>query len=322
MDCAKSSAMEKEMQNINLLNLLLKWKFHLLVTFSVSCVIAVVFSSTFFITPRFKSVGIIYPSNIAPYSNESMTEQMIEMMKSGFVKDSMIKEFKLFERYNIGENVQDKNDQINKIYKELISIDKTEFEAVSITVFDKDPAVSKEMVEKLIYYTDVLIKKLQSQKLSEVVEMNKMGLHTVKVQLDSVNKALNMFRREYSILDYNIQLEQVSKNYYKSLASSGRGLDEMKKMLEVLKLKGSEYDFLYKRSGTLTSYYAQLETELLKSIKEYERNFTYSNIISDPIKPDKKSYPVRWIIVLSSGLSALFLGFLLILNYERKYIEM
>ncbi|MFN5795580.1 MAG: hypothetical protein ACK455_12315, partial [Bacteroidota bacterium] len=107
------------MQNIKLLNLLLKWKFHLLVTFSVSCIIAAIFSSSFFITPRFKSVGIIYPSNIAQYSNESMTEQMIEMMKSGFVKDSMIKEFNLFERYNIGENVQDKNDRINKIYKEI-----------------------------------------------------------------------------------------------------------------------------------------------------------------------------------------------------------
>ena len=310
------------MQNINLLNLLLKWKFHLLVTFSVSCIIAAIFSSSFFITPRFKSVGIIYPSNIAQYSNESMTEQMIEMMKSGFVKDSMIKEFNLFERYNIGENVQDKNDRINKIYKEIISIDKTEFEAVSISVLDKDPAVSKKMVEKLIYFTDVLIKKLQSQKLLEVVEMNKMGLYRVKSQLDSVNKSLDMFRREYSILDYSIQLEQVSKNYYKSLASSGKGLDEMRKMLDVLKLRGSEYEFLHNRSITLSKYYALLETEYLKSLRDYERNFTYSNIISDPIKPDKKSYPVRWIIVLSSGLSALFLGFLLILNYERKYIEM
>ncbi|MFN5628595.1 MAG: hypothetical protein ACK48W_04835 [Bacteroidota bacterium] len=314
--------MEKEMQNIKLLNLLLKWKFHLLVTFSVSCIIAAIFSSSFFITPRFKSVGIIYPSNIAQYSNESMTEQMIEMMKSGFVKDSMIKEFNLFERYNIGENVQDKNDRINKIYKEIISIDKTEFEAVSISVLDKDPAVSKKMVEKLIYFTDVLIKKLQSQKLLEVVEMNKMGLYRVKSQLDSVNKSLDMFRREYSILDYSIQLEQVSKNYYKSLASSGKGLDEMRKMLDVLKLKGSEYEFLNNRSISLSKYYALLETEYLKSLRDYERNFTYSNIISDPIKPDKKSYPVRWIIVLSSGLSALFLGFLLILNYERKYIEM
>lgn len=317
-----SFTMEKEMQNIKLLNLLLKWKFHLLVIFSVSCIIAAIFSSSFFITPRFKSVGIIYPSNIAQYSNESMTEQMIEMMKSGFVKDSMIKEFNLCERYGIGENVQDKNDRINKIYKEIISIDKTEFEAVSISVLDKDPAVSKKMVEKLIYFTDVLIKKLQSQKLLEVVEMNKMGLYRVKSQLDSVNKSLDMFRREYSILDYSIQLEQVSKNYYKSLASSGKGLDEMRKMLDVLKLRGSEYEFLHNRSISLSKYYALLETEYLKSLRDYERNFTYSNIISDPIKPDKKSYPVRWIIVLSSGLSALFLGFLLILNYERKYIEM
>jgi capsule polysaccharide export protein KpsE/RkpR len=321
MDDVNYVTMEKEMQNINLLHLLLKWKYQLLVTFSVSCIIAAIFSSSLFITPRFKSVALVYPSNIAPYSNESMTEQMMEMMKSGYVRDSMIKEFNLYVRYDI-EGAEDKNDKLNKTYNQKISIDKTEYEAISVAVMDKDPATAKKMVEKLIYFTDVLIKRLQSQKLLEVVEMNKIGLYRVKSQLDSVNKALDMFRREYSILDYSIQLEQVSKNYYKSLASSGRGLEEMKKMLDVLKLRGSEYEFLHNRSISLSKYYALLETEYLKSLRDYERNFTYSNIISDPIKPDKKSYPVRWIIVLSSGLSALFLGFLLILNYERKYIEM
>jgi capsule polysaccharide export protein KpsE/RkpR len=309
--------MEDELENTSILELLIKWKFHLGVILLFSSGMAFIFSGPAFITPMYKSNAKVYPSNIAPYSNESMTEQMMEMMKSGFVKDSLIKEFDLYKRYSIVDNGKDQS-KLNYIYSERVSIERTDYEAIQVSVLDKDPLVSKKMVEKLIYFTDILIRKLQNEKLSEVVEMNKKNLQKVKVQLDSVNTVLDKYRKDYSILDYDIQLEQISKNYYKSIASNGRGVEEMKKMLEVLKQRGSEYQFLSKRSETLARFYSEQETELLKSIRDYDRSFTYTNVLSKPIEPDQKAYPIRWIIVLVSGISSLFLAILILLNFERK----
>jgi capsule polysaccharide export protein KpsE/RkpR len=311
--------MERELENTSILKLLLKWKIHLAVVLVVSVSLAFIFSGPAFITPMFKSTAKVYPSNIAPYSNESMTEQMIEMMKSGFVRDSLVKAFDLYSRYNIVSELE--QNTLDNIYRERVLVERTDYEAIEVSVLDKDPLVSKKMVEKLIYFTDILIRKLQNQKLFEVVEMNKKNLQKVKAQLDSVNLALDKFREDYSILDYDIQLEQVSKNYYKSIASNGKGLDEMRKMLEVLKQQGSKYQFLSSRSLTLSKFYAEQETEFLKSIRDYDRSFTYTNVLSKPVQPSNKAYPVRWVIVLISGLSALFLAILLLLNYERKILN-
>ncbi len=64
-------------------------------------VLAAVFSSAWFITPMFKSYTIVYPANITPYSEESETEQMLQLLQSRDIKDSVIKEFDLAKHYEI-----------------------------------------------------------------------------------------------------------------------------------------------------------------------------------------------------------------------------
>ena len=54
---------------------------------------------------------------------------------------------------------------------------------------------------------------------------------------------------------------------------------------------------------------------------EYRRlvsHLTYTNVVTYPFVPDKKSYPVRWLIVLVTDVAALALAFLLIVFFDRK----
>jgi len=87
--------MERYFNNTNLINLLLKWRIHLMVILAVALVLAVIFSSPFFITPKFKSVGVVYPANVSPYSEESETEQMFQILQSQDIMDSVITKYDL-----------------------------------------------------------------------------------------------------------------------------------------------------------------------------------------------------------------------------------
>ncbi|MEI7663699.1 MAG: hypothetical protein WCK34_15940, partial [Bacteroidota bacterium] len=49
----------------------------------------------------------------------------------------------------------------------------------------------------------------------------------------------------------------------------------------------------------------------------YNRNYTYVNVLSKPFVPDKKGYPIRWLIVVFSTLAAFFLAILIIGLIER-----
>ena len=55
-------------------------------------------------------------------------------------------------------------------------------------------------------------------------------------------------------------------------------------------------------------------------ISEFEKEITYSHIVEHPVPADKKSYPVRWLIVAFSLFSAIFLALIvfLILDYKKS----
>ena len=63
----------------------------------------------------------------------------------------------------------------------------------------------------------------------------------------------------------------------------------------------------------------------LRTVKEIqtleaEKDITYAHIVEYPVQADKKSYPVRWLIVAFSAVSAVFLALLvfLVLDYRKK----
>ena len=77
-------------------NIVLKYKIPLIVIAVLSIILSAVFSSEYFIKPKFKSTAIVYPSNLVPYSTESPTEQMLQLFESDDIRDELIRDFDLF----------------------------------------------------------------------------------------------------------------------------------------------------------------------------------------------------------------------------------
>jgi hypothetical protein len=59
--------------------------------------------------------------------------------------------------------------------------------------------------------------------------------------------------------------------------------------------------------------YAKLQFEYENALKDVSKILTYSNMVTRPIPADKKSTPIRWLIVLVSVVSSLFVAFLVLL---------
>ena len=58
-----------------------------------------------------------------------------------------------------------------------------------------------------------------------------------------------------------------------------------------------------------------------EELRQAEGKMTYSNIVSRPFVADKKSYPVRWVIVALCGISALILSILVVAAVEKIDIK-
>ena len=68
----------------------------------------------------------------------------------------------------------------------------------------------------------------------------------------------------------------------------------------------------------VTKDYSTLKLDYDRAVLDYNRNFTYVNILNKPFPADNKSYPVRWVIVLLSAIGTMIMGIIIIAVIEKR----
>ena len=181
--------MEEFFNSKNIVEILIKWKYHLLIIVAVSVLLAVFFSSSIFITPLFKSYAVVYPSNVSPYSNESETEQMMQIMQSKDIRDSIIKKFDLPKHYGIDPQYKYFMSTLLWEYGQKVKIAKTPYEAVEIEIWDKDPKIACDMINEMMNQYNFKVRGLHKEKFLEVVNNYRIITDIKKKELDSIANA-------------------------------------------------------------------------------------------------------------------------------------
>lgn len=295
--------MKKYFENDEILAVLWRWKTPLAVVFALSFLGSAIFSSPIFIKPKFKSFARVYPTNLKKYSDESPTEQMIQMLESDAIRDTLCSRFNLDTLYDIDANEPSYKDLLYKEYSDHVQFKKTKFESVEIEVLSTSPQIAFDMVKSIIDLYNIQVKTLQDEKLVEAVNTVKEMKEQKKVEMDFLESELNVLRREFGILDYGSQVKNLSKEYYKLLARSNvdpNKIAKVKAELDNLKLKGVEYENLSARLWSVRDSYNGFKLKYEEHVKELNRKKEYAMKIVNPYKADKKTYPVRWLIVLVS----------------------
>jgi hypothetical protein len=309
--------MENIFTNMSLFKLIVKWRVTLLIFLALSIALSVLFSCTWFVKPRYKSTAILYPSNLIPYSSETPTELMLQIFSSDDIKDSLIEKFNLSSHYNI-----DKSDDhyYTKLINELesnIDIRKTEYESVIIEILDIDPEVACKMVKQMVTLFNQKARRMQREKSREVLKIAEMQLQLKQNQIDSIQKKLDSLRIVYGILDYKVQTKESMKAYYKMLGTGGRSnVTSINGTIDNLKVKGGEYLLLDEMFNSATNAFSKLKDEYEVALRDVNKELTYSNYVSSPVKADKKTYPIRWLIVMSSFVATFVFVLMVIMLLE------
>ena len=297
--------MDKYYKNINLMQLILKWKVHIIVITIIGGIAGAIFSGSFFITPLFKSEAVLYPANIMPYSDESETEQMLQVMQSGDIRDAIIEDFDLPKHYGISPDYKYFLTVLHNEYNDHVSISKTQYESVRVTVKDKDPQVACDIANEIVALYDKKLKTLQKSKFKEVVDNYVKVITKKEVFLDSLNIKMELLATNYGLVNYQSQSREITRGVLennKAAKAIQKNMEE--KSGEFLMLK----NLIERESANLASIRRDYDLAFI----QYNREYTYSNVVSTPFAADKKVYPVRWVIVLLSMIAALFFSLIII----------
>ena len=295
--------MNNYFDNTPLLKSIFRWKWHIIAVSVISALLGAIFSGPTFIPPKYKSSTLLYPSNIASYSEETYTEQMLQIMESQDITDSIIEKFNLADHYEIKKDKKHWKSALLKEYASNIDISKTKYNAVEIEVTDIDPVLACEIVKEITCLYDKKIASLHKSKRREVLEMLTNQLNEKAIYIDSLKNELNKITEGNNMLQYSYMSNDNSIAYLTNSNKATGNVSDAISLVELISLESRSYVGLK----------GAIETEL----RFINSNMTYSNIISEPFVADKKYYPVRSFIVLLCGMSAFLISLFVVFAIEK-----
>jgi capsule polysaccharide export protein KpsE/RkpR len=281
----------------------------------VAAVLSMVFSSPWFIKPKYLSTATVYPVNLNPYSTETRTDQLLQLLESNSIRDSLIARFDLVSAYEVDTTERGGYFALYNEFKDRVQVSKTRYESVVIDVLDEDPRRARDMVLAMLDQANLLARRLQREKSYEVLAIAERSMKHEKQKLDSVEARLDVLRRDAGLLNYDAQVKELTKGYVRMLQSGAppAKMAELQRMIRELEEKGGEFRTLSELSNIFRFNYDRLLTEYERAVNDVTKELTYTSVLVYPEVADKKVYPVRWLIVLIGTITAMFLAFVLLL---------
>ena len=305
--------MNNYFDNTSLVQSILKWKWHIVIITLVAAILGAIFSGDRFITPLYKSEATIYPTHTESYSDETVTEQMLQVLQSQEIMDSVVEKFDLMKHYKIDKSYKYWKTALVGEYRSNVSIARTPYDAVTIKVYDSDPEIAHEMVYEIFNQYSRMYKRILKAQRKEQADFFQSTLKDNEIFIDSLINRLSEIGTEYGIYDVTSQSREITRAYLNNGGS--------KKLDTIMKHLG-QYGPEVNKINTLLEYayenYHKTKYDYERENRYYTNDFSYGNIISAPFASDKKAYPIRWVVVALSALCACFISVLVIYVIENK----
>lgn len=296
--------MDKYFSNTPLLKAIFKWKWHIIALTIVASVLGIIFSGPKFITPKYKSEAIVYPRGLDEFSDETFTEQMIQVMESQEIMDSVVEVFNLMSHYGIDKNYIYAKTALVGEYRDRVSISKTPYDAVKIKVLDKDPEMACNIANEIMRLYNVKFSEIYKSKRWENAQLYKRNLDNKYKFIDSLKRDLAELTQNGNMLNY-LYLSKGNSIAYFSEGNSNNA-ENIADAIALVELIASE-----------TAAYSEIKIEYEKELRQAEGEMTFLNVVSRPYIADRKATPVRWIIVALSCIGALLFSILLAVSIEK-----
>ncbi len=181
----------------------------------------------------------------------------------------------------------------------------------SITVRDKDPQVACDIAKDILYFYDKKVGKLHRDKVEEVVNMYALQLELKQRDIENLKQQLAELGTNYGMANYAGQSREITRGYLNGSAKA-------KELMENLEKYGPEAIDLENKITAEATTYVNVKLDYEQQLRFFYSNLSFSNIITEPYPADKKSYPVRWVVVALSGLGAFLLTILVLFVIENR----
>jgi capsule polysaccharide export protein KpsE/RkpR len=290
--------------NIEIFRVLFFRKKHILLITLLSVILAYVFTMPLFIKPIYKSTAYVYPTNIGLYSEESLTEQLLQFLQSNDVRLYLYKKYNLAKHYKIDTLKKTHMFAYDEIYEKKVSISITKYESVEIKVEDYDPDTARLLVDGIFEAVNSVIEKEVKDKYAGEVQIAKLNVDFAQREIDSTQHILNELSEKYGIVDLSVQLKEATKAYYKDMSGNAK----VNELITNIGKHGVEFAKLTAYLKYQMKNYALVVGKYEKFLSDFKGDRNHIAIASKPTYPVVASWPKRTLVMIITGASIFILA--------------
>ncbi len=316
----------------NLLVFLYKWRKLLIIVSVVAVVISSIVS--LLIREKYKSTVILFPTrtnsiakvllaenmsgkfDILDFGEEEQAEQMLQVLNSDEIRARVIEKYNLMQHWDINPNDKFKMTKLFKAYESNIRFKRTEFMSVRIDVMDFSPDTAALIANDIAALHDTVRNRMRKELAVQAFEIVKAAYLDQKWRIQLLEDSLTKIR-EMGVYSYESQAEVLSDQLGAALVSGNRkAAEEIEANLKKISTYGSSFISLteqlvneYKQLSVVRARYDEAKVDAEKTM---ESKF----VVNRAFPAEKKSYPIRWLIVVVSTAATFLLTLFGIVLYE------
>lgn len=313
-----------------LLVLLWEWRWKIIIVCIATAVISAVVA--LMMREKYLSTCIIFPSksnsvvtgkmlnpsqSVLSFGEEEEAEQMLQILNSAEIRNRIISKYNLMRHYDIDTSSKYKNTNLNKEYEENVKCSRTRYGSVRIDVLDYDPDTAALIANDIASLLDSAKNKMLHDRGGEAFRIIEQEYLALKRDVDQLNDTLTKLG-EMGVIGSSAGVAALYEG--QANAIQARNETAVRKLDEQITLN--------KKYGA--AYSSFLEQRELKNMRLDEMEGTYlqaktdafgvisHHFESEPAAPaEKKAYPIRWLIVFISTVSAFFFMIFFIIAMEK-----
>lgn len=318
-----------------LCRLLYEQRKSVLIILIAAALLAVLFSSPFFIKPLYKSTVVLYPTSsnsiskalisttfqsnkdILEFGESEQTEQMLQVLNSNRIQDRVIEKYHLMDHYGIKATERYPYTKLYKLYENRIKFRRTEYNAVKITVMDTDADIAARMANDIAELFDSTMNAMQKEVAIKAFKLVETEYNSLCDEMASLEDSLNTLRR-LGVFDYEAQVEMLSQQLAVELGKSNQqGVKNIQEHLDILAQYGGAYYAISEKLDHDRLQLSLVKTKYEEAKVDATEEIPHKFVVTSAFKAEHKSYPIRWIIVVVTVAATFVLLLLLLVLFER-----
>ena len=334
----KSTESQTSLESSNLFILLYQWRKPIMLVSITAAILSAVVS--LLMKERYKSAVVLYAEqqhsfgaqlledvqkeDLLTFGEEEDAERLLQMINSDQVRNKVIEKYELWDVYEIQRDQRGANTLIAREYQDNVSAELTKFGSVEVAVLDEKPERARDMANDIALFADSVANRMRSERAMTAFKYAEASLQSALNEVQVMEDSMKVLQ-EMGVYSYLDQIAALTEMYGTAIAEGHPDrAQQLKAQMDFLSKYGTTYVNL---ETNLKEAYAKLNVlrkryDLMKI--DVESNIPVMRVVDYASAADKKSFPIRWLIVAMSTLSAFVFTFILLLiidNFKRLRAE-